>query len=395
MVNRNFLDPPPIDKGPIGGTKIPKNPMALLVFQLSMDPRDFGIVEELEVRLSFSTETKRPMGREGDLPPRCFSVKDEEDKFLLGFIRHTRNLFQGKGIDGAARGRSGSMAGGRGCRTTRVMDSLLWRKCPGISTLFSVPGKKTDGDPPQGGIFSPLADRYYVPEIPEAGREILLPKEVSRHLQKVLRLSRGACLQLFDGKGIEAKAETLELQRGGLRVQILDRGRGGKAPWREIELAFAVPKSSRLETLLSQATQLGVRSLQPLLFHRSPKSAQIHSIPPRWERLLQAAAGQCGLDKLPLLRPPLSLEDWLQGPLPSKTYIALPPKEGTPIHPLEPSQDSAALLVGPEGGFTAEETQMALEAGLSPLTLAPTVLRIETATTIGLGLLLTAGTEAK
>ncbi len=283
------------------------------------------------------------------------------------------------------------MAGGRDCRTSRVKDILLWRKWPRISTLFWLARKKSKGDPGSRGIFSPLADRYYVPELPAAGEELLLPQEVSRHLRTVLRLKRGDCLRLFDGKGLEARAQALELQRGGVQVRIQERGPGGRAPWREVELAFAIPKGSRVETLLSQATQLGVRSLQPLLFERSPKSARLSRIPSRWERILQAAAGQCNLDRLPQLRPPLPLGAWLQAPLPPHPHIALPPQGGTPILSPKPSRQAASLLVGPEGGFAPLEIREALERGLSPLTLATTVLRIETATTVGLSLLLAAG----
>ena len=257
--------------------------------------------------------------------------------------------------------------------------------------MFSVPRKNSKRDPKSRGIFSLLADRYYVPELPEPGEELLLPQEVSRHLRTVLRLRRGDCLRLFDGKGVEAQVRTMEIQRSGIRVRVQERGPGGRAPGGEVELAFAIPKGSRLETLLSQATQLGVRRLQPLHFERSPKSARLRSIPSRWERLLHAAAGQCSLDRLPQLRPPLPFRTWLHAPLPSHSHIALPPQEGTPILGPEPSKEAASLLVGPEGGFTPGEIEEALERGLSPLALAPTVLRIETATTVGLSLLLAAG----
>ncbi|HHI79089.1 MAG TPA: 16S rRNA (uracil(1498)-N(3))-methyltransferase [Planctomycetes bacterium] len=283
------------------------------------------------------------------------------------------------------------MAGGRECRTSRLKDVLLWRKSLGISTLFCRAGKKTRADPNPRCIFSSLADRYYLPELPEPGQEVLLPQDLGRHLRTVLRLRRGDRLQLFDGKGEEAQAEIQEAGRGGVRVRVLAKSKGGEAPWRELELAFAVPKGSRLETLLAQATQLGVRRLQPLLFERSPKSARLRSIPPRWERILQAAAGQCRLDRLPLVLPPLPLRDWLQAPLPPQAYIALPPARGTPILGPEPSRSGAALLVGPEGGFSPEEVEEAREGGLVPLCLAPTVLRIETAATVGLALLLAAG----
>ncbi|GEM_PF-142080 len=283
------------------------------------------------------------------------------------------------------------MAGGRDCRTTRVKDSLLWRKPLAISTLFSFPLKKSKGDGCLRGIFSLLADRFYIPALPGPGEELQLPQEVGRHLRTVLRLRPGDCLRLFDGNGTEAQAKILGVQRHAVRVRILELGPGGLVPWREIELAFAIPKGSRLETLLGQATQLGVRSLQPLHFARSPKSARHSDIPARWKRILQATAGQCGIDRIPRITPPLPFATWLEGPLHPHPYIALPPQRGTALLGLRPSREPASLLVGPEGGFSPEEIREALKRGMSPLTLAPTVLRVETACTAGLSLLMAAG----
>ena len=206
-----------------------------------------------------------------------------------------------------------------------------------------------------------------------------LSDDQSRHALKVLRLGAGDAVELFDGAG--ALAEGVLGPAGRVaRVAIRRRWRVER-PGRLIELAFAVPKGSRLDWLLEKATELGAAALSPTVFERSVALPELgEHARRRWLGVLAAAAKQCGACWLPEIRPPRPVAQVLAerngaalvGDGRAQRTVAQAMAALTP-------GEALTLLVGPEGGLTPAEEQAAAAAGAVGARLGPYTLRIETA----------------
>jgi 16S rRNA (uracil1498-N3)-methyltransferase len=187
-------------------------------------------------------------------------------------------------------------------------------------------------------------------------------------LLAVLRLARGSRVRLFDGSGREVEgllsgvADGMALVEGVANAPV----DGGFRPTRRLVLALALVRAPAFDTVLRMATELGVTEFWPLVTARSvPRPTGTE----RWQRVLAAAARQCGRADLPAILPAAGIDERLSGPLPESRLVLVP---GAP--PAVPPPGDLVLLVGPEGGFTEDEVEKArsrdfVEAGLGPLTL--------------------------
>jgi len=229
--------------------------------------------------------------------------------------------------------------------------------------------------------------RFHVNQLPAPTADVphvQLPPGEAHHAANVLRLAVPAPVELFDGRGGRAAGRVESVKRGEVVVAV---ERSLPASTRDgplVHLAFAVPKSKRLDWLLEKAPELGAASLTPVIFRRSV--AGTDSLPPakldRWLGHCIAASKQCGLDFLPAIAQPVRLAELLTPSTPRLALLGCRQGDATPIAAAlarrQGGQD-VLILVGPEGGPTDDERQGAREAGLIPVRLGRTTLRIETA----------------
>ncbi|PIE24150.1 MAG: hypothetical protein CSA62_04930 [Planctomycetota bacterium] len=228
-----------------------------------------------------------------------------------------------------------------------------------------------------------MADRYPYPGLGghAPGESFELGAEIARHIAQVLRASPGQRIVLFDGSGREGDVSILRIDKRRLGVQLEELRDCPRQASCRLELAFSPPKGSRAETLVEQATALGCRAFQPLIYERTPKAQRWTKVPARLERVAWAVAGQCGLDRVPEFREPCTLGEYLrqagqEGA--GRRFLAEPQPETASAALGNPSED-ALVIVGPEGDFTPSERESIHAAGCRSLDLGPFVLRIETA----------------
>lgn len=226
-----------------------------------------------------------------------------------------------------------------------------------------------------------MANRYFAPSLPATGA-CELDGELVHHLRRVLRCRPGDRLRLGDGRGATADAivEALERDRVRCRIEALHRE---PPPPVQLRLAFAMPRLPRLEWLLEHGTEVGVAEFQPLWTQRSRPQGER---PERWQRLLVAAAGQCDRAWLPRLHPAVELADFLADDAVPPMRLLGDPRAAPWRGPLAPG--GAALLVGPEGGFTDDERAAAAARGYAAVSFGRHTLRTETAALVGAALLL-------
>ena len=208
-----------------------------------------------------------------------------------------------------------------------------------------------------------------------------LTGDEAEHLSQVLRIKSGAEITIFDGQGRQAAAIVDQVSRDQVTLE-LGEPRVTTPPLPAVTLVQAIPKGKNMELIVQKAVELGVAKIQPLITQHTvvqPGAGKAD----KWRRIALEACKQCGQDTIPDIAEPLSFNDWITGSNSGELSIIASLAEGArPMREVlrERSQlKSCSLLVGPEGDFSPEETEAAIEAGFKPVTLGDIVLRVETA----------------
>ena len=224
--------------------------------------------------------------------------------------------------------------------------------------------------------------RFYVEAL--SGPQVVITGDQAHHGLNVLRLTPGAPVTVFDGQGRSADGTVSATARGEMTVSLKTIGQARPRPQPLIELAFAVPKGKRVDWLLEKASELGVATLQPIVFERSVAGgADVgESKRHRWMGHCISAARQCGLDFLPTLNEPMTLSAYLLACRADVRLLGEVDLTGRSM--LEVLADwqpgwPISLLIGPEGDLTDQERTASHSAGFRDAHLGQTVLRVETA----------------
>lgn len=200
------------------------------------------------------------------------------------------------------------------------------------------------------------------------------------HLVRVLRLRPGAPVLLFNGSGGQYRAvlEAVERRRARVRVASFDP-LDVESPL-AVTLAQGVSRGERMDYTVQKAVELGVGAIRPLLTERSVVNLQGERLDKRldhWRGVVIGACEQSGRNRPPPVLAPLSLTDWLTGTPPAG--LVLDPEAGAGLLDLERPAGAVTLLVGPEGGLSEAELELARRAGFRGVRLGPRVMRTETA----------------
>lgn len=237
------------------------------------------------------------------------------------------------------------------------------------------------------------APRFYCPPPLPLNTNAELPPDAAHHASRVLRLRAGDAVQIFDGLG-NALDATIHAINGkhvllGNLQTVLDTGTSNLS----IHLAQAMCSSEKMDWVMQKATELGATSIQPVQTQRSVaklSEARAEKRTEHWRNVAVSACEQCGRNTLPQLHAPQELGAWLDEMrhTPGSKFILLP--GGASNLQAQPKpQGCVTLLIGPEGGFTTDEANVAQQAGFTPILLGPRVLRTETAAIAGIAALQT------
>ena len=235
--------------------------------------------------------------------------------------------------------------------------------------------------------------RFHCPAALQTGALIDLPAGAARHVQ-VLRMQPGGVITLFSGdlNGGEFEATITRMGRSDVQVQVGAHFAVEREPRRQVHLAMGVPANDRMDWLVEKATELGVASIQPLMTERSVlrlSGERADKKRAHWQAVAVAACEQCGRNRVPEVRPVMSLSAWLAA-LPNVSDLPKPTVSGNRLLlSLRPETQAFASIVntlgdvtflsGPEGGLGPAEEDAALMQHFSPVSLGSRVLRAETA----------------
>lgn len=229
--------------------------------------------------------------------------------------------------------------------------------------------------------------RFYCPDadLNQKTIEITNLKEI-HHLKNVLRLKAGDSIEIFNQQGEEISATILKFEKAKLIVQKVTEIVRPPQKSTYLQLACAIPKKAKFEFIIEKATELNVDSIVPLMTRRTEISLDAKRAAGKRERYQTVAvnaAKQCQRKTVPHIQEITELKNFLQS-IPSSALALIPCLAGQrktlfEIFKHRKLPEQIIILIGPEGDFTDEELALALKSGCQPVTLGPTVLKVDTA----------------
>jgi 16S rRNA (uracil1498-N3)-methyltransferase len=201
-----------------------------------------------------------------------------------------------------------------------------------------------------------------------------------RHLFRASRLAVGDPLRLVDGAGNARQGIIREVTRRRAVVSVGGVLPAGE-PGREVEIWVPMPRPSRASWMVEKLTEVGVAAIRFYASRHAPRSSGTNQLR-RLERVAASALQQCGRSRLPALTGDCSWQTMLRALRDEAQWFVLDPASAG-WSSFQPGTERVALIVGPEGGWTAEESADLRRAGGRSVQLGSTVLRVETAAVVG------------
>jgi 16S rRNA (uracil1498-N3)-methyltransferase len=196
-------------------------------------------------------------------------------------------------------------------------------------------------------------------------------------------------LTVFNGNGGEYAARIEALGRDEVTLSIGAFEPAERESPLQLTLIQGIARGERMDTIVQKATELGVARIVPLAAERSVVRLSAGAAERRaahWQAVAIAACEQCGRNRVPQVGAPVTLPAALTALPPQGARVTLSPSADLPLSEL-PAESAVTLLIGPEGGLTAGETDLAAHAGFVARRLGPRVLRTETASLVALAVL--------
>jgi 16S rRNA (uracil1498-N3)-methyltransferase len=218
--------------------------------------------------------------------------------------------------------------------------------------------------------------RFFVHEVRNGQAE--LEGDEARHLTQVLRVEAGQVYEISDNDRVYLAEVDLARKQHVIFRTI--EPVPAKEPSVPVVLFISLIKFERLETIIEKATELGVAEIRLVKAERSEKGLDV-AAPKRmhrWGRIALESSQQSRRVKLPVIHEPVPLRTALEFQTACRLFLD-EEREGETMLDVLRERGPAAVLVGPEGGWTAGERQQASDAGWHPASLGPLILRSETA----------------
>lgn len=224
--------------------------------------------------------------------------------------------------------------------------------------------------------------RIYHPEFLEHQTQCQLSEDAANHVGRVLRMNAGEQIELFDGSNHIYPATIIESGKKAVRVEILGREFADKESPLKIHLGQVISRGDRMEFTIQKSVELGVNVITPLWSERCGvklEGERLEKKIQQWQKIAISACEQCGRNVIPEIRPLMKLQDWCaenDGAL----KLNLHPRAQYSIKTL-PDVPAAGvrLLIGSEGGLSAQEIAQTETQGFTEILLGKRVLRTETA----------------
>ena len=224
--------------------------------------------------------------------------------------------------------------------------------------------------------------RFHCPLPLAIGDVLALPENVAHHIQ-VIRLQAGSMVTLFNGDGNEYGATLTLLEKKRVTVEVKTcTARSVELPY-AITLAQALPEAAKMDWIIEKAVELGVAGIQPLSAQRCVVRLSAERAEKRqshWQGIIVSASEQSGRNRLAQLVPVTDFSRWIaQQDLHKRILLSPRAEQSLADWARHQPAQAVTLLIGPEGGFSDDEENLAIAHGAIALSMGPRVLRTETA----------------
>lgn len=234
--------------------------------------------------------------------------------------------------------------------------------------------------------------RFFIPQLYTA--EMTIKDVDARHISKVLRMQPGDKLQIVSDDGVTAIAEIVSLQSDSVVVKCLEKLAESHEPSVKITLAQGLAKGEKMDFIIQKAVEMGVSSIVPVAMEHSVvrlEGAKADKKVERWQKIAEAAAKQSKRDIIPQVQPVQTMQQMLANNDLQHKIIAYECEDRlglkTALQSCHNLQE-LLLIIGPEGGISEFELDLARKNGAVPVSLGKRILRAETAGVVALSAIL-------
>jgi 16S rRNA (uracil1498-N3)-methyltransferase len=232
------------------------------------------------------------------------------------------------------------------------------------------------------------ANRYFCDADFKVGAQVSLEGAECHHLLHVMRASINQELELVNGRGALAHSRLISFEKKRRAVCFVEEVQQEEKPTSSIRLIQALPRASRLDTIVEKTTELGIDEL--ILFPGKLSERKVYS-EKSWQRLKGvaiAAMKQCGRLYLPAFSLWSGIDRWEKLKVPAffGDLNLQAPKLSDELSQIS-RRESITFIVGPEAGFTSEEEEQLKVLGVKGVRLHHNILRTDTASIVALALI--------
>lgn len=231
--------------------------------------------------------------------------------------------------------------------------------------------------------------RFFMPLPLAVKQELTLDRDLSHHISRVLRMQNADQIFLFNNTGNEYTAYITDVNKNTVDVRIIAVNEDLVESPCKIHLGQVLGKGEKMDLVIQKTTELGIASITPLYSEHSvvkQVADRSENKLEHWQRVAISASCQSWRTKVPTIHAPQKLNTWIANNIAKHKLILNPDPAALHIKDLSIHED-VAVLIGPEGGFSAQEVQFAIENGFQSISLGPRILRTETAGVVTVAIL--------
>jgi len=228
--------------------------------------------------------------------------------------------------------------------------------------------------------------RFFIPDENFKTDSIFLPAETSDQIRKVLRLKDGETICLLDNRGNASEAEIEYVDGKSICAHVKRSYPVLNEPTCRITLFLSLTQREKFEWMLQKCTEAGTSVFIPIFSERSlvRNAENVIQKYPRWQKIVQEAAEQSERGIIPVLCPPMKFPDAIRtgSSDPVRLFFWEEEQNQTLQQALQPAKSglsSASIIIGPEGGFSSQEADLAISEGWLAITMGKRIFRVETA----------------
>ena len=227
-------------------------------------------------------------------------------------------------------------------------------------------------------------NRFYHSKNININEIIIMDDFAAHHALKVLRLKKSDELILFNGDGHDFQGQIINIAKKRVEVMINSRRIVDNESDLKVTILQTLTSNEKMDFIIQKTTELGISKIQPIVCERGIVKIKNDKVEKRllhWQQVSISACEQCGRAKIPVINEPENITKYLEKITMSddSLKIILSPTAIKSLNEVSynTGQD-IKVLIGPEGGFSKKELELATKKNFLPVKIGPRILRTET-----------------